>query len=141
MRDYEVIWSRESIYDVADIEDYIELRFGRERADRFSDDIDREVEALGHNFEAYAGTGIYYRKKLILKKIFSPSIIFYFVDEAKQKVCIVRVLRHERNWQRMLREGLSYTFDFPSIGFKPPAFSRSAFSSIFCGKGVNCMMR
>ncbi|MBQ9526303.1 MAG: type II toxin-antitoxin system RelE/ParE family toxin [Fretibacterium sp.] len=111
MRDYEVIWSRESIYDVADIEDYIELRFGRERADRFSDDIDREVEALGHNFEAYAGTGIYYRKKLILKKIFSPSIIFYFVDEAKQKVCIVRVLRHERNWQRMLREGLSYTFD------------------------------
>ena len=37
MRDYEVIWSRESIYDVADIGDYIELRFGRERADRFSE--------------------------------------------------------------------------------------------------------
>ncbi len=27
----EDLWSREAIYDVADIADYIELRFGRER--------------------------------------------------------------------------------------------------------------
>ncbi len=31
----------------------------------------------------YTGTGIYYRKKLILKKIFDPSIIFYFVPREK----------------------------------------------------------
>ena len=44
MHDYDVVWSREAIYDVADIADYIELR-------------------------------------------------------------------HERNWQKILREGISYTFD------------------------------
>ena len=110
MRDYEVIWSRESIYDVADITDYIESRFGRERADRFNEDISRECEALGSSFEAYTGTGICYRKKLILKKVFAPSIVFYFVDEAERRVYIIRVLRHERNWQKILREELSYTF-------------------------------
>ena len=61
MHDYDVVWSREAIYDVADIADYIELRFGRERADRFNDNIDNEVEALGHDFRMYTGTGIYYR--------------------------------------------------------------------------------
>ncbi len=61
MRDYDVVWSWESIYDVADIADYIEFRFGQERADQFNDDIDREVEALGRDFRLYTGTGIYYR--------------------------------------------------------------------------------
>ena len=46
-------------------------------ADRFNDEIDAEGEALGRDFRMYTGTGIYYRKKLILKKIFDPSIIFY----------------------------------------------------------------
>ena len=111
MYDYSVVWSREAVYDVADIADYIELRFGVERANRFNDDIDIEGEALGRNFKMYTGTGIYYRGKLILKKIFDPSIIFYFVDDAVQTVYIIRVLRHERNWQKILKEGISYTFN------------------------------
>jgi hypothetical protein len=72
---------------------------------------DLEGEALGKDFRLYTGTGIYYRKKLILKKVFDPSIIFYFVDEEMETVYIIRVLRHERNWQKMIREGISYTFD------------------------------
>ena len=111
MHDYDVVWSREAIYDVADIADYIELRFGRERADRFDYAIDVEGKALGRDFRMYTGTGIYYRKKLILKKLFDPSIIFYFVDDASKTVFIIRVLRHERNWQKILREEISYTFD------------------------------
>ena len=111
MRDYDVIWSRESIYDVADIADYIEFRFGQERADKFNDDIDQAGEALGKDFRLYTGTGIYYRRKLILKKVFDPSIIFYFVDDEQEKVFIIRVLRHERNWQKIIKENISYTFD------------------------------
>ncbi len=65
MRDYDVAWSREAVYDVADIADYIELRFGRERADRFNDEIDAEVKALGRDFRMYTGTGIYYRKVIV----------------------------------------------------------------------------
>ena len=111
MDNYKVVWSRESVYDVADIADYIELRFGCERADRFNDEIDAQAQALGKDYRLHPGTGIYYRKKLILKKVFKPSVIFYFVDEAAQTVYIIRVLRHERNWQKLLREGLVYTFD------------------------------
>lgn len=111
MPDYAVVWSRESIYDVADIADYIEFRFVQERADQFNNEIDLEGEALGKDFRLYTGTGIYYRKKLILKKVFDPSIIFYFVDEEMETVYIIRVLRHERNWQKIIREGISYTFD------------------------------
>lgn len=33
MYDYNVLWSREAIYDVTDIADYIEISFGMERAD------------------------------------------------------------------------------------------------------------
>jgi len=111
MDDYKVIWSWEAIYDVADIADYIEICFGLDRADKFNDDIDREGEALGSDFKAYTGTGIYYRGKLILKKVFDPSILFYYVDNATRSVYIIRVLRHERDWQKILREGISYTFD------------------------------
>ncbi len=46
MANYEVIWSRESVYDVADISDYIELRFGTERADQFNDEIDDVISSL-----------------------------------------------------------------------------------------------
>lgn len=111
MPDYAVVWSRESIYDVADIADYIEFRFGRERADRFVDEISQEGETLGRDFRLYSGTGIYYRQKLILKKVFDPSVIFYYVDDTKQSVYIIRVLRHERNWQKIIREEISYIFE------------------------------
>ena len=111
MHDYDVVWSRESVYDIADIADYIELRFDKERADKFIDDINREVDALGKDYRLYNGTGIFYRQKLILKKVFGPSIVFYFVDDAKKIVFIIRILRHERNWQKIIREGISYTFE------------------------------
>lgn len=111
MHDYEVIWSRESIYDVVDIVDYIEQRFGKDRADRFNDEIDAECETLGTDYKLYTGTRISYRGKIILKKVFDPSIIFYFVDDTAEKVYIIRILRHERNWQKILKEGLSYTFE------------------------------
>ena len=111
MRDYHVVWSREAIEDVADIADYIERTFGACRADRFVDEIDAEGKALGHHFRMYTGTGIDYRNHLILKKMMNPSIMFFYVDDARQTVYIIRVLRHERNWQAILKESHGYTFD------------------------------
>ncbi len=110
MDEYEVLWSQESIYDAADIEDYIEADFGEERAERFHSEIDYEVGRLGSTHKLYTGTGIYYRGFLILKKPFSPSIIFYTVDDLLKRVYVLRILRHERDWQKMLRETLYYTF-------------------------------
>ena len=110
MDEYEVVWSIESIYDVADIEDYIETEFGKDRADRFHEDIDHEVGSFGRSYKLYADTGIYYRNFLILKKPFNPSIIFYVVDASEEKVYVLRILRHERDWQKMLKETLQYSF-------------------------------
>ncbi len=49
MHDYHVVWSREAIYDVADIADYIELRFGHTREKHMlSETLDaRAFKALG----------------------------------------------------------------------------------------------
>ena len=110
MDEYEVLWSRESIYDAADIEDYISGEFGEERAEQFNNDIDLEVGRLGNTHKLYTGTGIYYRGFLVYKKPFSPSIIFYTVDESLKRVYVLRILRHEMDWQTMLRETLFYTF-------------------------------
>lgn len=42
MHEYKVILTWEAIYDVTDLTDYIEADFGRERADRFQNDIKNE---------------------------------------------------------------------------------------------------
>ncbi len=110
MDEYEVLWSQESIYDAADIEDYIAAEFGEKRADQFHNDIDYEVGRLGTTHKLYTGTGIYYRGFLIFKKPFSPSIVFYIVDDSLKRVYVLRILRHERDWQTMLKETLFYTF-------------------------------
>ena len=79
---------------------------------KFEQDIDVEVEKLGKNHSFYGDAdGIYYRGYLIRKKPFSPSIIFYFVDGKAETVYVIRILRHEVNWQKLLRETTVYTFD------------------------------
>ena len=110
--EYEVVWSLESVYDVTDISEYIELNFGKDRADEFNNEIDYEGKLLGKHYKMYSGTEIRYRQKVILKKVISPSIMFYFVDDELKTVFIIRVLRHERNWEEILKESISYTFDY-----------------------------
>lgn len=106
-KEYEVRWSTEAIYDVADIEDYIEDEFGWERAEKFHDDINAAGAALGTQYKMSSGTGILYRGLVIRKRIISPSIIFYCFDSSQKMVYVLRVLRHERNWQKMLRENIT----------------------------------
>ena len=48
MHEYKVILTWEAIYDVTDLTDYIEADFGRERADRFQNDIKNEMTQLGY---------------------------------------------------------------------------------------------
>ena len=75
-------------------------------------DIDEKVEALGTDYNFYEDAdAIYYRGYLIRKKPFSPSLIFYYVDSDAETVYVIRILRHETNWQEILKEALFYTFD------------------------------
>ena len=111
MKPYNIEWSHEAIYDAADIADYIEDSFGYERSKKFEDDIKAEVGKLSEQYQSYTGVGIFYRGYLIHRKPFPPSLIFYIVDNNTETVSIIRILRHEQNWQETLRNTLFYTFD------------------------------
>ena len=103
MEKYEVKWSYESIYDAADIAEYIERSFGIERADLFSHDIDCEIEKLSYSYQAYSSTEMRYRGLIIQKMVYDPSVVFFCVSQKEKTIYILRILRHERNWDRLLR--------------------------------------
>ena len=102
MHEYKVILTWEAIYDVTDLTDYIEADFGRERADRFQNDIKNEMTKLGYMGSMFPKTQFWYRSYVIYKKPFPPSIIFYIVKESEKEIHVLRVLREEHNWGRTL---------------------------------------
>lgn len=78
MHDYNVVWSWEAIYDVADITDYIELRFGKERADRFNDEIDAKGKNLGRNYRGVCRNRHLLSQKADSEKDIQPVHHFLF---------------------------------------------------------------
>lgn len=110
MRERKVVLTWEAIYDVTDIADYIEQEFGRARADQFERDIKQEIKDISFLGGIFGNTHIYYRSYSIFKKPFSPSIIFYVVKEPEKEIHILRVLREERDWGRILKEQQKYTY-------------------------------
>lgn len=100
--------TREAIYDIADIAEYIEADFGIDRADEFQNDIKKQISMLGSMNIIFGRTQIYYRNYVIHKKPFPPAIIFYVIKE--QEVHILRVLREERDWESVLRKEQKYTY-------------------------------
>lgn len=110
MQEYKVILTWEAVYDIAQIAEYIETKFGRERADQFQYDIQQEIEKLGYQTERFPKTQLFYRNYAIHKKPFSPSIIFYVTIEFTDEIHVLRVLREERNWEKMLEKQQKYTY-------------------------------
>lgn len=108
MPEHKVILTWEAIYDVTDIADYIEAEFGEERADRFQADIREELDKLKYMGNAFLKTQILYRSYAIHKKPFPPSIIFYILIE--HEIHVLRVLREEQNWQRILEQKTKYSY-------------------------------
>ena len=102
MHDYKVILTWEAIYDVTDI--------GQARADRFQNDIQAQMKKLGYMSGVFPKTHILYRNYYIHKKPFPPSIIFYVFMEHTQEIHILRVLREERDWTRVLEQEPNYTY-------------------------------
>ena len=100
MQEYKIILTWEAIYDVTDIADYIEEEFGQQRADRFQSDLKEQMQNLGQFSTAFPRTQILYRGYSIHKRSFPPSIIFYIIMEETKEIHILRVLRHERDWEK-----------------------------------------
>ncbi|MBD5464593.1 MAG: type II toxin-antitoxin system RelE/ParE family toxin [Lachnospiraceae bacterium] len=110
MQEHKVVLTWEAIYDVTDIADYIEAEFGIARADKFQRDIQKQISDLAILGKAFKRTNIFYRSYYICKKPFPPSIIFYIIKEQEKEIHILRVLREECDWERMLTEQQEYRY-------------------------------
>lgn len=110
MQERKIILTWEALYDVADIADYIETVFGIERADRFQQDIQKQMERLSVTGGIFGRTHIFYRSYSIYKQPFPPSIIFYIIKEPEKEIHILRVLREEQDWETILSEKQQYTY-------------------------------
>lgn len=107
-QELKIVMTWEAIYDITDIAEYIELWFGVDRADQFQMQIQDSIQELSYSAGMMGMTYIQYRGYDIYEKIFNPSIIFYIVKDGM--VHILRVLRHERDWENILKGQLEYTY-------------------------------
>ena len=96
---YRVILTWEAVYDITDIAKYIEIQFGKERADRFQEDIRSQIKSLEFLGGISGKTSIIIKNVFVYKKLFLSSIIFYIIDESQNNIYVLRVLREERNWK------------------------------------------
>lgn len=110
MQENKVLLTMEAINDVTDIADYIETNFSIEEADRFLCAIKEQFSILETMGNFFGVTEIYYRRYVIHKKTFPPSIIFYIIKEPEKEIHVLRVLREERDWKRILKKQQEYTY-------------------------------
>ncbi|MDD5797062.1 MAG: type II toxin-antitoxin system RelE/ParE family toxin [Clostridiaceae bacterium] len=110
MPEFRIVLTWEAIYDLTDIADYIEDEFGISRADYFQKEIKKELEMLTVLREAFPKTQIMYRGYVIHKKPFPPSIVFYVIDDQTKEIHILRVLREERDWKRIMSNQHEYSY-------------------------------
>ena len=110
---YRVILTWEAVYDITDIAEYIEVQFGKERADRFQEDIRSQIKSLEYLGGISGKTSIIIKNLFVYKKLFLPSIIFYIIDESQNRIYVLRVLREESNWKKILLQ----ESDYMGLGF------------------------
>ena len=59
---------------------------------------------------SFPKTQLLYRNYHIHKKPFPPSVIFYVLMKDTQEVHVLRVLREERDWKKVLERQNNYTY-------------------------------
>ena len=110
MQEYDIKVTIEAIYDVVDIAQYIARDFSLESAYRFRDEMAEQYRKIAYSPKSFMRTQIYYREYIIFRKVYAPSLIFYYVDEKEKTVHILRVLRSERDWEKILKSKDRYTY-------------------------------
>ena len=116
MQKYDFHITLEAINDMADMSDYVEAQFGVERANEARTEIGAQLKLI-HEFPfAWADTEIPYRGYSIRKKVISPSLILYTINETLNSIIILRILRQETNWKFiMLRDQIYHYSDGSNI--------------------------
>ena len=101
MQEYRIILTWEAIYDVTDIAYHRRILF----TDFFSQSLLNSRSSLYFRYKLYTSRGY-----SIHKRSFPPSIIFYIIMEETKEIHILRVLRHERDWENILLQRSTYTY-------------------------------
>lgn len=115
MQERSVFTTYEAVYDVVETEEYIWDAFGESRAKRYYEEIRSKIKALSTNASFFGDSGFKYRGYHILKKPFSPGIIFYIIED--DGVHVLRVLREESDWQKYFSTHEDYEYSYPKENF------------------------
>lgn len=69
MQEYNILFTQEAIRDIADIAEYIDIRFGSVCSDRFQDRLKNEITRLGYMGGMFFHTQIFYKGHAIFTHI------------------------------------------------------------------------
>ena len=89
------------------IKSYITRRFKyQELADEFILKIKNAITALDTFPGRFPASGFVYRNKTIYLKSKDNGLIFYIIEESKQKVYVLRIMHNRMNWKAILERWL-----------------------------------
>ena len=110
---YRVFVTDEAMDDIFNLVKYIHVDLcNPDAADKLYVNLKQEVNNLGDFPLKYSDSGIKYRGYVIHKKIFQSYLLFYVINNAKQAIYVLRVLKDIMNWRRILQKSNIYHFPY-----------------------------
>lgn len=85
--------------------------FGEIRASKYRLAIRKELANLSYQAGLYGDIHIDYRGYAIYKRIFSPAIIFYVIQN--DGIHILRILREEVDWYNYFKSHKDFEYSYP----------------------------
>lgn len=76
MQERKVVLTWEAIYDITDIANYIEAKFGITRADQFQSEIHKKIKDLELFGTMFLKTNLLYRSYSFTKNLFHHQLFF-----------------------------------------------------------------
>lgn len=102
---YRVLVADEAIEDIFGLVKYVHLELcNPDAAEKLYHNLNREVKKVGNFPFKFSDSGIRYRGYVIHKKVFESYLIFYMIDDEKEEVYVLRVIKDLMNWEKILRK-------------------------------------
>ena len=106
---YKVFVTDEAINDMVDLIQYIRIQLcNPDAAHKLYCDLGREISGIGGFPLKFADSGIRYRGYVIHKKVYESYLLFYIINDEKQEVYVLRVLKNLVDWQNLLQRTKVY---------------------------------
>ncbi len=108
---YKVLVTDEAVEDIIGLVRYIRIDLcNPDASQRTYHNLNREVKNLGDFPLKFSDSGIKYRGYIIHKKVYDSYLIFYIINDSKQEVYVLRVIKDLMNWQGILNQTRIYHY-------------------------------